>query len=188
MSVSNRCTEVPKHASVQRTSCLTKNANLMWLLRATFAFFLLSGSAVLGDSNCKYVDKPKKTVERCSMRYYIAARGNDSKNGLTKATAWKTFSHVNSMRLSPGTCIYLKGGDTITGTLQLDSDDAGNARSPVVIGSYGAGRAAIYSGTQTGVSGTNVAGVIIQDLKIVGSGADSFGSGVSFIKIGRAHV
>ena len=44
--------------------------------------------------------------------YYVKNGGDDSADGLTDATAWKTISKVNSETFSPADTICFKRGDT----------------------------------------------------------------------------
>jgi hypothetical protein len=112
--------------------------------------------------------------------YYVSPTGNDGGPG-TRTAPWQTLGRVSTANLGPGDQVYLKGGSTFTGTLQLTAEDSGTAAKPVIIRSYGFGRATISSGAQKGVSVYNASGVVVQDLKVVGSGASTGGDvGVLF--------
>ena len=63
--------------------------------------------------------------------------------------------------------------------LTLLSHDSGTPTAPVKIGSYGTGRAIIDAGNYTGISGTDVQGVIVQDLKVVGTWKGAQGTGAN---------
>src|ERR1035437_5600261 len=61
--------------------------------------------------------------------YYISSSGNDSNNGLSSSTPWKTITKVNSSfsTLKPGDRILFNRGDTFYGTLIVNgSGDAIN--------------------------------------------------------------
>ena len=105
--------------------------------------------------------------------YYVdaSATGNDSANGLTTATPWKTIAKVNGSTFQPGDSILFAGGQTFTGTLSFTSSSWPSATpsSPVTIGSYGTGRATISSGTGRGFIAANIAAFHLRDLNFVGT-------------------
>src|ERR1051325_8218067 len=96
--------------------------------------------------------------------YYISNSGNDASDGLSTATAWQTLSPVNSLALQPGDKILLEGGQSFTGTIQLDANDKGTAANPVTISSYGSGRATIYAVDNAAIYANNSGGFYISDL------------------------
>lgn len=70
--------------------------------------------------------------------YYVDAQnGNDTQNGTSEATAWKTFTKVNATTFQPGDSILLKRGSIWT--TQLYPKGSGTAASPIVISDYGSG-------------------------------------------------
>ena len=77
--------------------------------------------------------------------YYVAANGNDSNTGTSSSTPFQTISRVNQLTLVPGDSILFKGGDVFRGTLQVSA--AGSAVQPIIIASYGNGKA-IISGSE----------------------------------------
>src|ERR1700744_1505249 len=90
--------------------------------------------------------------------YYIAASGNDAAEG-SQAHPWKSLSH----RFVSGT-VLLHGGDTLRGTLRLDSCH------DLTVSSYGDGRAVIFSGDSAGLvvyAGTHVS---LERLCLIGAG------------------
>ena len=72
--------------------------------------------------------------------------------------------------LRPGTRLLLLGGKQYPGSLVISKGDAGNVRSPILVSSYGKGRATIASGTN-GVMVFDTSGVIIRNLKVTGNHA-----------------
>lgn len=113
--------------------------------------------------------------------FYVSASGNDAADGRSSATAWRSIGRVNSAVLAPGDRLLLQGGRTFTGMLYLDQSDAGDATAPVVIGSYGSGRATITGSGNSGIFVYNTAGVEIRDLVVVGdSKAYRSKGGISF--------
>jgi hypothetical protein len=114
--------------------------------------------------------------------YYISPTGSDSANGTTTTSAWKTIVKVNNTRFAAGDRIMFQAGQTFTGKLYFDSADAGTAANPIVIGSYGTGRATINAGgTDDAFFAYNVAAFTISNLNFIGSGsATSNGGGIVF--------
>jgi hypothetical protein len=103
--------------------------------------------------------------------YFISPDGNDANNGLSPATAWKTISRVNSFDFGPGDRILFEGGKTFSGTLMLQPEDGGTAATPLVINSYGVGKAIIdAAGMGSGLYARNVGGVEVRNLVVVNSG------------------
>ena len=76
--------------------------------------------------------------------YYIDAyEGNDSNNGTSESSAWKTLANINTTDFQPGDSILFKAGQSWTGTIKPQG--SGTAGNPIVIGKYGSGdRPAIH--------------------------------------------
>ncbi len=73
-----------------------------------------------------------------SATYYVDAKnGNDTNNGTSEATAWKSLNKVNSMKYQPGDQILFKRGDSWTG--QLIPSTSGTSSSRITYGAYGSG-------------------------------------------------
>ena len=109
--------------------------------------------------------------------YYLSPSGSDSNPGTSPEQAWETIDKVNTSTFAPGDSISFEGGQSFTGTIYLDASDAGTAASPVVISSYGTGRATIYPTDANGFYAYNCAGLDITDLVFVGPGiADANGN------------
>ena len=78
--------------------------------------------------------------------YYVSSTGNDSANGLSSSTPWKTISKVNAefSRINPGDRILFRRGDVFYGTITVAK--SGTAGSPIIISSYGTGALPRISG------------------------------------------
>jgi hypothetical protein len=112
--------------------------------------------------------------------YFVSAAGSDANDG-SQATPFASVAKVNALALQPGDAVFFNGGDTFNGTLQFNALDGGTAASPVVVDSYGVGRATINAGNASGILGQNAAGFRISDLNVVGSGqANNSFNGISF--------
>ncbi len=75
--------------------------------------------------------------------YHLSPTGDDGNSGESPETAWQTIGRVNAIDLKPGDRVLFAGGATFTGCLALNKDDAGTKDKPVVISSYGTGRATL---------------------------------------------
>ena len=106
--------------------------------------------------------------------YYVdaSATGNNSANGLSPSTPWKTITKVNGSTFQPGDQILFAGGQTFTGTLSFTSSSWPSATpsNPVTIGSYGTGRATISSGAANGFINWNTSAFHLRDLNFLGNG------------------
>jgi hypothetical protein len=61
--------------------------------------------------------------------------------------------------------------------LSLGADDTASRNSPLTIGSYGSGRATIDARDGSGILATNMAGLVVRDLRLTGTWNASTGSG-----------
>jgi hypothetical protein len=104
------------------------------------------------------------------VSYYISTDGNDSNDGKTPETAWRTLAKVNAQKLKPGNTVLFRSGDAFNGTLIL-SHRSGTAYSPITIGSYGGGRAIINAGKSgSGILAKNTSNITVRDLIVKGDG------------------
>lgn len=102
--------------------------------------------------------------------YYVSPSGNDSNPGTSVGTgAWQTTSKVNVHSFAAGDRILFEGGQTFGGSLGFGSDDTGSAANPIIVTSYGGGRATINGGTGKGIVIYNTAGISVSDLYVVGA-------------------
>lgn len=100
--------------------------------------------------------------------FYVSPTGDDAARGTSPGTAWRTLDRATTARLVPGDRLLLEGGARFAGRLRLDTDDAGNPVDPVVVGSYGEGRAHIESAADAAVVVVDTSGVEIGDLVVSG--------------------
>jgi hypothetical protein len=113
-----------------------------------------------------------------SKTYFISTLGNDSNNGLSTSTAWRSISKINQIDLNAGDSVLFRGGQIYKGTILLNKEDVGIKSNPIVISSYDTGRATI-NGSE-GISAHNAGGIKIQDLIIKGDSRD-LNEGVYFL-------
>src|SRR4051794_25897592 len=124
-------------------------------------------------------------ARRMLAAYYVSPGGSDTADGLSPSTAWRTVAPGNAKDFAPGDQVLFQGGATFNGTAHFSAEDAGTAAAPVLVGSYGTGRATILGGNTDAVRVDNAAGFEIADLKLVGNGTrntsiDSSPAGVNF--------
>lgn len=78
--------------------------------------------------------------------YYVdATAGDDTKDGLTTATAWKSIAKVNGSSFAPGDQILFKRGEVWRESLVPPS--SGSSGNPIKFDAYGAGDAPTITGT-----------------------------------------
>ncbi len=104
--------------------------------------------------------------------YHVSPAGDDGHDGLTPATPWRTVGKVNGRAFAAGDQILFLGGAVFTDDgLSFDAGDAGTAGSPIVVGSYGTGRATLQPpANKDAIYIYNTAGLHIRDLILVGPG------------------
>ncbi len=90
--------------------------------------------------------------------YYVSSvTGEDTAPGTSAETPWKTLERVQAAVLGPGDRVLFRGGELFPGTLAL-REVRGTAEAPIVLSSYGEGRATIEAGTSpTSERGTRTA-------------------------------
>jgi len=117
-----------------------------------------------------------------AVTYYISPTGNDSHSGTSAQAAWRTLDKVNAVDLNPGDRVLFEAGHDYRGNLLLTAEDAGTPTQPVVIGSYGTGRARIKAGNGSGVTVLNAGGIEVKDLVVMGDDyKTNIGSGIKII-------
>lgn len=116
-------------------------------------------------------------AEETGTTYYIdSENGNDSNDGKSENTPWKTFKNVNDKTtFKPGDRILLKRGSVFIHTFSgVKSEGAlilassGTEDNPIIIGSYGEGPKPVIhaNGAYAAIRVKNQQYFIIQDLEI----------------------
>ena len=103
--------------------------------------------------------------------YYVSPAGNDSRPGTSTADAWQTLARVNAARLATGDRVLLQGGATFAGQLVFDALDGGTESTPLIVRSFGAGRARLQATASSAIFVYNRAAIHIAALEISGSNA-----------------
>jgi hypothetical protein len=105
--------------------------------------------------------------------YYVSPAGHDGADG-TATAPWRTIERVNRQAIRPGDRILFERGREFTGNLVLAPPGAeSDPKNPIVVGSYGQGRATIRAGRGIGVRVEDLGGVVIRNLLVLGDGLDA---------------
>ena len=124
-------------------------------------------------------DAAALAVNATGVTYYVSPSGKNTNAGTSPSKPWKDVRRANSSTFRAGDQLLFQGGAVFSGELTLSADDKGSTIAPIVIGSYGAGRATINAGTGTALSIYNTSGIVIRNLSVVGSGTSTnAGSGI----------
>ncbi len=124
--------------------------------------------------------EPTPNEEDLSL-FYISPSGNDTNSGHSPETPWKSLSMISSHDFDPGSKILLQAEKTHSGNFDFDENDGGDSQNPVIISTYGEGKATIDAGDDFGIYVLNSAGFKIENLIVKGSGKDSNeNSGIHF--------
>ncbi|MEP7375210.1 MAG: right-handed parallel beta-helix repeat-containing protein [Chitinophagaceae bacterium] len=110
-----------------------------------------------------------KEDESKARAYYLSVSGNDLDNG-SKAKPWKTISHLNDQLLKAGDSVYFEGGQIFTGGIFIDSNEMGTTGKPIVVTSYGNGKAIIDGTNATALTVNRSSFINILNLGFKGSG------------------
>ena len=115
------------------------------------------------------------TAASAGNTYFVSASGNDSADGLSIKTAWKSLDKVGSVAFQPGDKVLFKGGDTWHGQLVLKG--AGTAEEPIILSSFGKGRPVINIGDAegAGILLKNYGGWEISNFEITSGAAPELG-------------
>ena len=72
--------------------------------------------------------------------YYVSSsQGNDSNDGTSESTPWKTLSKIRQTTFLPGDIIHFKRGDVWKEDRELFIDEQGTPSNPIVFTDYGSG-------------------------------------------------
>jgi hypothetical protein len=111
--------------------------------------------------------------------YYVSPSGKDTNSG-SQSAPWQTINKVNSVNFNAGDQIFFQGSQTFNGRLYFASNAKGTATNPIVISSYGTGRATINGGTSDCLYAYDTAGLSISNLNFTGSGSTCSGTGIVY--------
>lgn len=113
--------------------------------------------------------------------YCFSPSGSDEAGDGSALHPWQSIFKANTLALHPGDRVLFEGGQTFLGNLRLEQSAAGLPQKPVVVSSYGAGRATIDAGDDIGVCVHNAGNIRVSNLVVYGSGRGrNWGAGVAF--------
>lgn len=151
------------------------------MIITSFAVRLMMCLPVLGMLSCTPSDKSEAQGQSI---FVDPVSGNDNNSGRSPAEALRSLEILSGMKFSPGEAIRLRGGVVHTGSLVLDSI-TGTSLHPVVISSYGNGKAIIRSGAKSGLRISNSMYLEVRNIAVSGSGrlTGSESSGVELSRV-----
>ncbi|MFF2778478.1 right-handed parallel beta-helix repeat-containing protein [Streptomyces sp. NPDC058052] len=114
------------------------------------------------------VYRPARPATGGPYTFYVSADGSDENDGMSPGKPWRTLDHANSANFRPGDRLRLKGGQRFRGAITLERGEAGSPARPVVIESYGKGRATIAPRGTSGITVHDTAGVEIRNIALAG--------------------
>lgn len=103
--------------------------------------------------------------------FYVTPAGDDAGSGTAVNTAWRSLERVNRARFQPGDRILFQANQSFPGHLHLSAEDAGASNAPVIVTSFGAGRATILAGRESGLTFESVGFLVVSNLTIRGAGS-----------------
>ncbi|MBS1516788.1 MAG: right-handed parallel beta-helix repeat-containing protein [Bacteroidetes bacterium] len=102
-----------------------------------------------------------------SRTFYVSNTGNDTRSGLSENEAWRSLKKVSEFKFKPGDIIQFRGGDLFRGNLLFNNEE-GTDSDPILITSYGLGRAVLRADKGNCIAVLNKGGYIIENLEITG--------------------
>ena len=114
--------------------------------------------------------------------YHVDPLGNDSADGLSPETAWRTTAKANTAPLAPGDALVFKRGGVFAGGLVISKSGTSTAR--ITVGAYGAGERPVFRGSSSAVK---LSGSYITATEIAADDASWAGFDVAgtFVRIER---
>jgi hypothetical protein len=107
-------------------------------------------------------------VER-RIFYIDNQNGDDSNNGRSSGQPFKTLEKAGKIELKAGDWLLFKAGQTFSGTLLLNSI-LGNKDKPIIISTYGKGRAVINARDSSALKISHSTFITVKNLECKGSG------------------
>lgn len=146
-------------------------------------YFWIGLFLILTVASCtpEFEAELEKVITEAKITYYISPEGNDSNGGNSPEDAWKTIDKVNSLDLVPGSKILFESGNSFQGNLVFNKEDGNDPANPILVSTYGSGKATILAGNGSGIYAYNTSGFKIDRLIISGSGMHTnTNSGIHF--------
>jgi hypothetical protein len=113
--------------------------------------------------------------------YYISPDGSDQATGTSPQSPWRSLERANLVTYGPGDRLLLQGGASFSGPLYFEPGESGTPQAPIMVDSYGTGRATINVRGSNGLLAHNAGGISVEDLEFRGPGrVDNPKDGVFF--------
>ncbi|MGE5437137.1 MAG: right-handed parallel beta-helix repeat-containing protein [Syntrophothermus sp.] len=121
------------------------------------------------------------SLNTLAATYYVDAQsGNDSNNGTSTSTAWKSVSKVNAMNFAAGDQILFHRGQTFIGYINVKN--SGTANEPIFYGNYADGDIPVIDVHNGGSKGFSVESansyIIIDGFRVIDFNNLEAGGGV----------
>src|ERR1051326_3182390 len=129
----------------------------------TMSFSTNSATAVPAVTlNGTGIDQPGPNANCSGTAYYVSNSGNDSNNGISTSSPWKTVAHVVAFEpsLRAGDCVLFQRGSVWAEQLNI-SNVHGTQTNPITFGNYGTGNLPVIDGGSTrpyGIVGASASG------------------------------
>ncbi len=137
------------------------------------------------QNSSKQITSPGNTT------FYVdSVAGHDSNPGTSRNRSWKTIARANDMVFRTGDRLLFAGGQRFPGTIRFTKMDGGSSDRPVVVTSFGSGRATVEAGTESGFMITDCEWIVLQNLDFAGCGRKngSNGSGISVLRTRNVKI
>ena len=119
---------------------------------------------------CLHFTSCKDSSLTTGSYYYVdPASGNDSNNGKSPDKSFQSLKKASTLELKPGDRILLKAGQVFKGSLKL-MDLHGTETTPIIVTSYGEGRAVIESADSAAIVAEDCSSLICRNIVLQGSG------------------
>lgn len=157
---------------------------------STILSALLYGGAILCAVRAPAVSGEVLDGARyAAVTYYLNARtGSDDNAGTSPDAPLRTVARANRLQLQPGDRLLLAGGQTFQGALSFDRATRGEEGRPILVSSYGSGRATIDGSAGDALKLNGCERVMLVNLNLTGSGRKGGNSGAGVTLLGTSHV
>lgn len=136
----------------------------------TLAMLGTASHGVGVDKGVTTAQSPQEIGTQDFPEYFVRPSGNDANSGRSAEDAWQTLARVNAHSWQPGDRISFEAGQTFDGKLEL-RDISGLAGDwPIVLQSFGVGRATLRCDLGSAITLRNTSGVTIKGIGIQGPG------------------
>ncbi|MEF2244810.1 CBM96 family carbohydrate-binding protein [Paenibacillus sp. IITD108] len=118
---------------------VTSNGNDLYDIPLQIGANQITITAKDSEGNVTKLDYTVKRLNPAAAgTYYVdSVAGDDSNDGLSEHTPWKTLDKVNAVQFQPGSMILFKRGSVWNG--QFRPHGSGEAGRPIVVDAYGSG-------------------------------------------------